>query len=186
MMNKCVRFVAAALAAASILSLTVSATAEEIYTATLIASDGMGGDRKADLRLTIKQRTTDEESAELQKILEEEGSDALFAKLRTWDKGLAEIRGSASQKILHVRVFPGENGSRVIIVTEGQLYMPDRSQDPRLANALGFIQLDVNTRGGGEGLAAAVEGVSVTDEGVLQLVTEGRARIRLENVAREN
>ena len=98
MINKCVRFVAAALAAASILSLTVSATAEEIYTATLIASDGMGGDRKADLRLTINQRTTDEESAELQKILEEEGSDALFAKLRTWDKGLAELRGDRYHK----------------------------------------------------------------------------------------
>ena len=186
MMNERVWLVGAWLVAASILGMTDSATAEEIYTATLIASDGMGADRKADLKLTIKQRTTDEESAELQKILEEEGSDALFAKLRTWDKGLAEIRGSASQKILHVRVFPGENGSRVIIVTEGQLYMPDRSQDPRLANALGFIQLDVGTRGRGEGIAAPIEGVSVTDEGVLQLVTEGRARIRLENVAREN
>lgn len=83
-----------------------------------------------------------------------------------------------------MRVFPGENGSRVIIVTEGQLYMPDRSQDPRLANALGFIQLDVGTQG--EGIAAPIEGVSVTDEGVLQLVTEGRARIRSEKVAREN
>jgi len=180
------RLIVAAFAVGSVLGSAVSAIGEEVYTATLIVPDATGvGGREAELKLTIKEFTSEDEAAELRKLLEDEGSDAVFAKLKTWDRGLAEIQGSASQKILHVRVIPGENGNRVMLVTEGQLYMPDRSQDPRYQNALGFVQLDVGTRGVGTGVAAAVEGVQLSRSGTLEMRAHMNQQLRLKDVTRQ-
>jgi hypothetical protein len=179
-------FSVAATSAFSLLTSSSLVTAQEIYTATVIVPEALGPDRKAELTLTINDFASDEEAAELQALLQNEGSDALFAELRKRDEGLAMIKGSASQRILYARLIPGEGGNRISIITAAQLYMPDRSQDPLLENALGFVQLDVNTRGMGSGLAAAIEEVRVTEEGVLQMVTQRTQPIRLENVSRKD
>src|SRR3990172_10220535 len=106
------------------LALLVSGTfasAEEVYTATLTAARGLGR-KTAELTVTITSRTSEEDAAKLQKILQEQGSDAAIEEIRQFDRGVAKITGGPSSPIRHVRAHPGQNGSRGLIITPGPPY----------------------------------------------------------------
>jgi hypothetical protein len=159
------------------------ASAEEVYTATLTAARGLGK-KTAELTVTIASRTTEEDAAKLQKILQEQGSDAAIEALRQFDRGVAKITGGPSSPIRHVRAHPGQNGSRVIIITDKPLYFPEDAPSPSSsqASSVGLIELVVNSAGQGRGNMVEALKVSVTAEGVFQVVTPGATKIELENV----
>ena len=159
------------------------ASAEEVYTATLTAARGLGR-KTAELTVTITSRTSEEDAAKLQKILTEQGSDAAIQELRKFDRGVAKITGGPSSTIRHVRSHPGQNGSRVIIITDGPLYFPEDAPSPSSISksSVGLIELVVDNTGNGRGNMVEALKVNVTAEGVFQVVTPGATKIDLENV----
>ena len=172
--------------AGSALALLVAGTlacADEVYTATLTAAKGLGK-KTAELTVTITSRTSEEDAAKLQKILTEQGSDAAFEELRKFDRGVAKITGGPSSPIRHVRAHPGQNGSRVIIITDGPLYFPEDAPSPSTISksSVGLIELVVDNTGKGRGNMVEALKVNVTADGVFQVVTPGTTKIDLENV----
>ncbi len=159
------------------------ASAEEVYTATLTAARGLGR-KTAELTVTVASRTTEEEAARLQKILQEQGSDAAIVELRKFDRGVAKITGGPSSPIRHMRSHVGRNGARVIILTDGPLYFPEDAPSPSAVSksSIGLIELVVDNTGKGRGSMVEALKIHVTEEGVFQVVTPGAQKIDLENV----
>ena len=121
------------------------------------------------------------------KILDEEGSDTLMEALRKGDYGEARVTGGRPRRVVWVRVFPGQNGSSVMIVTDRPIYFPSDTLDeqPAPTTALGVIQLEMNDRGQGRGRLAEAVAMYMTDEGVLQIQSARPATIEKEDVVRE-
>ena len=158
------------------------ASAEEVYTATLTAAKGLGK-KTAELTVTITSRTSEEDAAKLQKILQEQGSDTAIAELRKFDRGVAKITGGPSSPIRHVRSHPGQNGSRVIIITDGPLYFPEDAPSPSsVTKGVGLIELVIDSTGRVRGSMVEALKVNLTADGVFQVVTPGATKIDLENV----
>lgn len=159
------------------------AFAEEVYTATLTAARGLGR-KTAELTLTITSRTSEEEAARLQKILNEQGSEAAVAEIRKFDRGLAKITGGPASPIRHMRSHVGQNGARVIIITDAPLYFPEDAPSPSLPakKSVGLIELVVDNTGKGRGNMVEALQITITPDGVFQVVTPGTQKIDLENV----
>jgi hypothetical protein len=161
------------------------AQAEEIYKAT-ITSGGAFRSVTSEITLTIESQTTDEESAKLQQILQEEGSDAAIEAVREFDHGVARIEGTVPRRIVLMRVHEGQNGRQIIIITDQPLYAPGQTPDPDLPrkDAVGFIQLAMNNQGQGRGRMAEAMGITMTDEGVFQVEASGAKPIEIEDARR--
>ena len=160
------------------------ASSEEIYTALLVESRGLREDKTAQFTLTIEQFSTEEDTARLQQIFDEKGSDGLIEALHQMDRGVAQIKGGPTTRINHVRVHEGETGNQVIIVTDRPLYFPGDRPDMQSIGALGIVQLQTNKRGMGRGMIAAVIQVGVKKDGSLEIQTHNTATISLEDVQR--
>jgi hypothetical protein len=176
----------AALVGVSIVGGGSALAQKEVYTAKLVRTQGLSTET-VQLDLTISKRATQEDADALRKILEEEGSDAVMEALRTGDYGEALVTGGTPRQVIYARVFPGENGSSALIVTDRPIYFPSDPLD-RQANpdtALGVIQLELNDRGFGRGRLAEAVAVKVTDAGVLQIESSRPSSIKIENVRRE-
>ena len=161
------------------------ASAEEIYTATLVEPRGLREPKRAELTLTIEQFSTEEDSVKLQAVFDEQGSDGLMQAIREMSRGSATVVGGQTSRIHHVRVREGQVGSTIIIVTESPLYFPGERPDMRSLDALGIVQIDLNQQGMGRGMLAEVVAVGVKEDGSLEIQTFNRANIRLEDVRRK-
>jgi hypothetical protein len=163
------------------------ASAQEVYTATLTAAKGLGK-KTAELTLTITSRTSEEDAAKLQKILTEQGSEAAIEELRKLDRGVAKITGGPSSPIRHMRSHVGQNGARVIIMTDSPLYFPEDAPSPSSVSkkSIGLIELVVDNTGKGRGSMVEALEVNLTEEGVFQVVTPGAQKIELENVQQKH
>jgi hypothetical protein len=170
---------------ALLLSTPAVLAAEEVYVATMTAAKGLGLKKTAKLTVTISERATDEMAAELRKAYDQGGSAAFFEAVRKLDAGVAKIEGGLSSKIHFVRVFPGQNGSRVIILTAGPLYFPEDIPNVLPTDSLGLIELVVTTGGAGRGTLAEVQKLRVTSEGTFEVEASRAAPIELEEVRRE-
>ena len=168
----------------AILGFSAVASAEEIYTALLVESRGVREDKTAQLTLTIQQFSTEDDTARLQEIFDEKGSDGLIEALHQMDKGVAQIKGGPTTRVNLVRVHEGESGNQVIIVTDRPLYFPGDRPDMRSIGALGIVQLQTNKRGMGRGIIAEVIQVGVKKDGSLEIQTHNTATISLEDVQR--
>ena len=159
---------------------------EEVYTAKMVRKKGLSTE-SVHLDLKIRERGTQEQADALLKILDEEGSDTLMEALRKGDYGEARVTGGRPRRVVWVRVFPGQNGSSVMIVTDRPIYFPSDTLDeqPAPTTALGVIQLEMNDRGQGRGRLAEAVAMYMTDEGVLQIQSARPATIEKEDVVRE-
>lgn len=159
---------------------------DEIYTAKMVRKKGLTPE-SVHLDLRISKRASQEDADELGRILAEDGSDALMDALRQGDYGEARVTGGMPRKVVYARVFPGQNGSSVIIVTDRPIYFPSDKLDemPKQTTALGVIQLEMNDRGRGRGRLAEAVAMQVTDDGVLQIQSARPATIEMEDVRRE-
>ena len=110
-------------AALTILAAIGVASADEVFTAKMVRTKGLSK-QSVHLDLRITEYATQEDADALQKILAEEGQEAMQKALRAGDRGVARVTGGLPRKVNWVRVYPGHNGSTVIIVTEHPLYFP--------------------------------------------------------------
>ena len=159
---------------------------DEVYTAKMVRKRGLTPE-SVHLDLRITKRATQEDADALLAILEEKGSDGLMEALREGDYGEARVTGGEPRRVVYARVFPGQNGSSVLIVTDHPIYFPSDSLDgqPKPTTALGVIQLEVNDRGRGRGRLAEAVAVQMTEAGVLQIESDAPATIEMEDVRRE-
>jgi hypothetical protein len=157
----------------------------EIYKATLIAPRGIRPDKTAELTLTVKQFATEEDAERYEKILNESGSEGLIRTLKQQDWGVARIQGGMTCRINHVRIYRGEGGDKVIIVTEKPLLFPEDNPELRSMESLGFIQIDFAPNGIGSGTMAEVINIAVEDDGSLQIQAYGATAIKMKDVRQE-
>jgi hypothetical protein len=148
------------------------ASGEEVYVATLTSPKGLGK-KTAKLTLTIRQRTSEDERAELGKILQEQGSEAAFEALRKLDRGTAKIMGGVESPIDYFYVHPGKNGAQVVIITAHPLYFPEDTPNVIPEGPVGLIHLTLNSAGKGSGTMADAHRVRLTDSGTFEV--EGKA-----------
>ncbi|MGH9462898.1 MAG: hypothetical protein ACRD1X_16905 [Vicinamibacteria bacterium] len=178
-------FVAGLLMNGLLLIASVMASAAEVYTATLVEPRGLREPRKAEVTLTIEQLSTKEDTAKLEAAFDERGSDGLMNAIRAMERGVAAVAGGQTSRIHHVRVHEGQAGNTVIIVTEEPLHFPGERPDKRSLDALGIVQLDLNTQGMGRGTLAEVVAVGLKEDGSLEIQTFNQATIQLEDVRRK-
>jgi hypothetical protein len=83
-----------------------------------------------------------------------------------------------------MRSHVGQNGARVIIMTDSPLYFPEDAPSPSSVSkkSIGLIELVVDNTGKGRGSMVEALEVNLTEEGVFQVVTPGAQKIELENV----
>lgn len=158
------------------------ASAEEVYTATLTSPKGLAKKKTATLTVTIHERTTEADAEKLRKVYDEGGSDAFFEAVRQFDQGLAKITGGVESPIRFVRVYPGQNGVRVVIITDGPLYFPEDTPDVLPKGPLGIIHMVVTNAGTGRGALASAVKLRVTREGTYEVEAAQNAPIDLEDV----
>jgi hypothetical protein len=159
--------------------------AEEVYVAMLTAEKGLARKKTALLTLTITERATEAMAAELRKAYDQGGSAAFFEAVRKLDAGEAKITGGLASKIHYVRVFPGQNGARVIILTAGPLYFPEDTPNIVPTDSIGVIELEVANAGTGRGKLAEAQKLRITNEGTFEVEAARAGPIDLEGVRRE-
>ena len=165
----------------------IAAAEDEVYTAKMVRTKGLTTENvHVDLR--IRQRATQEQADALRKILAEEGSDALKTALLKGDFGQARVTGGHPRRVVWARVYPGQNGSSIMIVTDRPIYFPSDDLEEKPAStedALGVLTLEINDRGVGRGRLAEAVAVHITDDGVLQIQSPRPDTVEIEDVRRE-
>lgn len=163
-----------------------TAAAQEVYTAKMVRKKGLSTE-SVHLDLQVTKRATQEDADALTAILNDEGSEGLMAALRKGDYGQVRVTGGRPRTVVYARVFPGDNGSSVLIVCDRPIYFPSDKLDeqPKPTDALGVIQLEINDRGRGRGRLAEAVAVHMTEAGVLQIESARPATIEMEDVVRE-
>jgi hypothetical protein len=179
------RILARLVAVALFVTVAGSAAAREVYTAKMVRTKGLSTE-SVDLDLQLSKRATQEEADALVEILADGGSEGLMEALRKGDYGEARVTGGQPRRVVWARVFPGQNGSSVLIVTDRPIYFPSDELDelPKPTKAFGVIQLEINDRGQGRGRLAEASAVQITDAGVLQIESAHPDTIEMEDVVR--
>lgn len=167
-------------------TMSSSVTAQETYTAKMVRTKGLSQE-SVQVDLQISRWASQDEADALLEVLNEGGWEALKAALLDNDFGEAQVTGGTPRKVVWARVFPGQNGNSLMIVTNEPVYFPsdplDEQADPQ--QALGVLTLEVNDRGLGRGRLAQAVALHVTDAGVLQIESARPATVEIEDVRRQ-
>jgi hypothetical protein len=154
---------------------------EQVYEATMTARRGLS-QIEAQLTISVQQFSTEEDANRLVGILQDQGSEAFIAALRELDRGVVRVVGGPTARICHVRVLPGENGSRVVILTDGPVYFPQDERRRIPKDVIGVIQLVLSSQGQGRGSVAEATKVRVTEAGTFEVEASQVAPIDISNV----
>jgi len=178
-----------AMAAAFTLSLVTPAAAQskqEVYTATLIASEGTTGSSSGRVRIDISSRTTDAETADLRKAFQSNAKSG-YELLRTMSKGFITLEGQPGRKIEAVMSRSWQRGRELFIVTE---HINSKLEKWRGGNAADYPVSVIRLRFGGDG--APVNGevfeavkLQVSADGFLDVQTGGSNKIILTGLAQQ-
>ncbi len=171
----------ALLAFAGLASSQEATDAEQIYSAKLVRKKGLREEVVA-LDLRIREFSTQENADALQKTLADGGTDALMEALREGNFGEAKVTGGLTRRIGYVRVFPGENGSTVVLVTNKPLYFPGDEPPGDPEGPVGVFHLQLNNRGNGRGRLAEAVKINVTRTGTLEVEATASDPIEVQDV----
>jgi len=155
----------------------------EVYTAELVRTVGLRQE-SVNLELHIRAFAEQTDADALQEIYDADGSDGLMTALREGDWGEARVTGGIPRRIGWVRVYPGENGSTIVLVTAKPLYFPGDEPPGDPAGPVGVIHLQLNDRGHGLGRLAQAVKIDVTPEGTLEIQATTSAPIEMKGVQR--
>jgi hypothetical protein len=160
------------------------------YTGVLIGTGGVVGGATSWVDMYVERFTTQEETLELLKILDENGQDALVRRLEKRDIGSINIpSGSGPQGgrvgLSVARKIESETGTIIRLFTARPMtflerYRGGRSQD----YPFGLIELMLDKDGNGQGAVVAAAKVKITKEGRLELESLGNQYIKITNVRR--
>ncbi|MGH9531720.1 MAG: hypothetical protein ACRD2Q_04960 [Terriglobales bacterium] len=157
---------------------------KEVYSATAMGVAGVAGGRTLSLTLYINDYTTDEEAVQLAQTLKTGGSDALLKAMEKLEKGRVAVVGRTGNTVAVIRSRPLENGRRrIIMVTDRPIGFIELRQGTRSRDyEFGVIELLLDEKGKGEGVALAAAKIKFTKDNTIEFEYYGIEPVRLVNV----
>lgn len=156
----------------------------EVYSATAFAA--RTGANSLGITIYIDDYTTDAEVHELAQTLKTGGSDALLKAMDKTKpkKGRVAVVGRTGNEVAIIRSRPAGKGKRrLILVTERPIGFLELRQGTRSRDyQFGVIELVLDEKGKGEGLALPAAKIWFNKKGELEIEHLGMEPVRLVNV----
>lgn len=158
------------------------------YTGVLIGTGGMVGGASTWIDMYVKDFTSNEQTLELLKVLQDKGQEGLERELKNRNigsivtsKSVGASRGSMT--IAVARRHESETGTIIRLFTARpmsfiELYHSGRSVD----YPFGLIELMLDKDGNGQGAVIAAAKIEITKEGNLELESLGNQYLKITNV----
>lgn len=157
----------------------------EVYTATVIASEGMAG-ATGRMNIRIVSYTTDAEKSRLLEAFQKSSEDGL-ALLRTMGKGFINIEGQPGRKIEAVFSRDRQDGRELVVIGEHVASRLEQWQGVKPEDRpVAVIRLRFSSNGaplGGEVFPAVK--VAVTPDGFLDVQTDSSNKVIITDIARQ-
>jgi hypothetical protein len=158
----------------------------EVYSATLIASEGLAGGTAGRIVIRIGSQTSAAEKTTLQEAFKKNQQDGL-ALLRTMSKGFINVEGQPGRKIFAVFKRNREEGHELIVISE---HVASKLEQWRGVKAeehpLAVVHLRFDTFGAikSSEVFPAVK-VSVTEDGYVDVQTDNTNKITMIDLKRQ-
>lgn len=160
-----------------------SAQEEEVYSATVIASEGLAGS-SGRMRIRIVSYTTPQEKAQLVDAFQK-NLNAGVAVLRTMSKGYINIEGQSGRKIEAVFSRDGQKGRDIIIIGD---HLASKLEKWEGVNAGEYpsavIHLRISPDGDIAGEVFPAVRLALTPDGFIDAKTDSSNKITMINIAR--
>lgn len=156
----------------------------EVYSAVAMGVAGVPAGRTLSLTIYIDGYTTDEEATQLAETLKTHGSDAVLKAMEKLNKGRIAPVGRTGNSVAIIRTRPADNGKRrIILVTDRPIGFIELRQGTRSRDyEFGVIELLLDEKGRGEGVALAAAKIKFTSDNTIQVEHYGIEPVRLVNV----
>lgn len=152
-------------------------------TAVAIGTGGPLGGRSIQLSIRIDEYTSDQELQRLAEVLAEKGGDALRKEMEKLKVGRIAPSGRVGNDIAVARSRKTDTGRRILIVTARNMsFMELRRGGRSTEYPFGWMQIDVDDEGKGQGTVIVAGRVSFNKEGGLAVESLGQQNVRLTNV----
>ena len=145
----------------------IPAPAKEVFTAIRATTAGAPGAAMARVSITIESYTTGDEARELLQAAASGGKEAVAGVLRNLNKGSATVAGGQRLRINAARVYPKGTGRRIVIICDRPVAPAPRSQT--LEYPFGVIELEVDSKGAGDGQLVEAATVRLDDRGFVEV-----------------
>lgn len=157
----------------------------EEYSAIALVTSGGAAGSMVQLSIRIDSLTSDEEALQLAQILKDQGPDGLAKTLDKAQRGRIAPVGRVGNDINVARAFQTEKGRLIRLVMNRSLGFVELRHGGRSTDyQFSVIELLVNERGEGEGMALAAAKVRFNKENQLEVENLGQSPIRITNVRR--
>ena len=157
----------------------------EEYSATAIVTSGGAAGSMVQLNIRINSLTPDEEALQYARLLKEQGPDELAKALDKVERGRIAPVARVGNDISIARAFQTEKGRLIRLVMNRSLGFLELRHGGRSTDyQFSVIELLVNEKGEGEGMALAAAKISFNKENQLEVENYGQAPIRITNVRR--
>lgn len=157
---------------------------KEVYSATGFAA--RGGASSLSLTIYLDDYTTDAEAQELAQTLKAGGQDAVLKAMDKMKpkKGRVAVVGRTGNDVAIIRSRPAGKGKRrIILVTDRPIGFLELRQGTRSRDyQFGVIELVLDEKGKGEGLALVAAKIWFNKKGELEIEHLGIEPVRLVNV----
>jgi hypothetical protein len=172
----------------AVLALCVPATAKglkEVYTGTVIDTNGFRRTGTAFITITIDQYTTDDEARQLAEAYSSDRQDGLLKAMRKMKKGTVQIEGNLGYRIHAARQITTDKGPVLLIAFERPIsWLEARSASSSLDYPFGVIELKLDENGKGEGSLYAAAKIKINEENEVKVEGYEFNPARLLNVRR--
>ncbi len=167
----------------AICSLPLAAAGPETFTGRAIDTSGARMTSTAHFTLHIDEYATDEEIAQHAAVLAETGSRGLEKVLWKLDRGWIKIGTSLGHIVGVARSIDTDGGRIIRAVTDRPIQLYEVRHGLRSVHyPFGFIELELDADGNGEGRLIAAAKLKFTKDGTLVIEQLGTRPFRLMNV----
>jgi len=170
-------------ACAAICSLPLAAAGAETFRGRVVDMSGTRTQSTAHFTLHIDEYATDDEIAQHSAVLAEEGARGLEKVLWKLDRGWVRIGTSLGHVVGVARSIDTDGGRIIRVVTDRPIQLFEVRRGLRsLDYPFGFIELELDADGKGEGRLVAAAKLRFTEDGTLEIVQLGTRPFRLMKV----
>ena len=157
----------------------------ETYTATAMVTSGAAGGSMVSLTIYINSYTSDEEVLQLAQTLKDKGPDALAKALDKTERGRLAPVGRVGNDINVSRTFQTEKGRVIRLLMNRPIGFVELRRSGRSTDyEFSLIELLVDEKGKGEGVALAAAKIKFNKENQLEVENYGQSPVRITNVQR--
>ena len=157
----------------------------EQFSATVYATSGLFAGRMTELNIYIDGYTADDEATQLRTLLKTKGPDALLNTVEKMkEKGRVAVVGTTGWSIPVVRRHPAKDGGRRIVLFGNRplSFYEARNHPISSDYRFGLMILNLDAKGGGEGLLYPACKVKFNKQGVLEVENFGISPAKVVNI----